>query len=337
MAFVRHDLAIDLGTANTVIIKDGAIVFDEPSAIAVLPEDGKPTKYLVAGNHAYAMFANWRIKAIRPLQGDNASVYPGSVEFMLTEFIKAVGGKPSFLERMGKHRPKMVVAVPHIVQDYLKDALKAVGEKMRYDVFLIEKPLAAAMALGEVFPEKCGMIVDLGASSMEVSVIGNNEILEHYSFPDAGDEFNSGIIEYVRNTYGVRVGNYTAEKAKVSLGIEPQDGTDEYFLRGPNLVTGAPVEVKLSSSDIASCLDSRLFVMGVNISLVLETMPQGLLSIIEKEGIWLMGGSSQMSGLAKHFSERLRIPCRLVPSPRQIAAWGAYKALSINSSFLFTL
>lgn len=329
MAFARHDLAIDLGTANTVIIKDGAVIFDEPSAIAVLPEDGKPTKYLVAGNHAYALFENWRIKTIRPLQGDNASVYPGSVEFMLTEFIKVVGGKPSMIDRFRKHRPKMVVAVPHVVPDYLNDALKAVGEKMHYDVILIKKPLAAAVALGDGFPDQCGMFVDMGASSTEVSVLRNNEVLVHYSFPGAGDEFNSDIIEYVRNSYGVRVGFPTAEKAKVGLGIAPRDDSDEFFLRGPDLMTGAPVEVKLSSSDIASCLDSRLFRIELSLSHVLVTMSPELLSIIEKEGIWLMGGSSQMSGMAKRFSERLRVPCKLVPSPRQIAAWGAFKAMSI--------
>ena len=337
MALFRQELAIDLGTANTVIIKDNAMVFDEPSAVAVLPEDYPPAKLLEAGSHAYAMFSNGKIKAIRPLQVDNAYAYPGSVEFMLNQFIKAVGGNPPFLSQIRKEKPKMAVAVPNVVHDYLNEALHAVQERMRYEIFLIQKPLAAGTVIGKDFLEKGGMLVDLGASSTEISIIGNYGIVEHDSLPFAGDMFNRDIMKHIDRAFKVRVGLPTAERAKVSLGIITDSGTEEFSLRGPDYLSGKPVEVKLNSSEIASWLNLRLSDIEERISQMIESTHPDLRSAIVQNGIWLMGGTSQMKGLGRRFNEKLGIQCKLVPSPRHIAAWGAYKALHENSQCLLTL
>lgn len=337
MGLKRHNLAIDPGTANTVIIKGNAMVLDEPSAVAVLPEDYPPAKLLVAGSHAYAMFSNWKIKAIRPLQLDNAYVYPGSVEFMLKQFIKSVGGNPLFLRQIRTEKPKMVVAVPYVVPDYLNEALHAIQERMCYEIFLIQKPLAAGMAIGKDFLEKGGMLVDLGASSTEISIIGNYGIVEYYSLPFAGDMFNRDIMKHIGRAFKVRVGLPTAERAKVSLGIMQDSNTEEFLLRGPDYLTGNPVEVKLYSSDIASWLNLRLSDIEVQIARMIESTHPDLRSAIAENGIWLMGGTSQMKGLERRFNEKLDIQCKLVPSPRHIAAWGAYKALYDESQCLLTL
>ena len=337
MGLIRHDLAIDLGTANTVIIKDNEIAFYEPSSVAFLQNDTQPAKYLAAGSRANSMFSNYKIKSIRPLQNVDASMCPESVEFMLKQFIMAVGGKPSILGKIRKREPKMAIAVPLVVPDYLNDALHVIKNDMHYDIFVIYKPLAAATSIGKAFLEKGGMLVDLGASCTDISIIGDYGIVHNDNLTVAGDMFDNEIIKHVRDEFKISVGLTSARRAKISLGIIRNDSNEEFVLRGPNIMTGKPVEVKLTSSEIESWLDSGLSYIEERITRMIESTHPILRSYIVQNGIWLMGGTSQMKGLERRFNKKIGIQIKVVPSPRYIVAMGAYKALYDNDPCLLTL
>lgn len=270
---------------------------------------------------------------MRPLLGDWDS---DSLVFMLCKFIKTVGDSTSITGRIRRHKPRMVVAVPIVIPDKLNDALTTIQNTMRHELFIIQKPLAIATTLGKDLLEKGGMIVDMGASSTVISIIGNYGIVEQSTLPVGGDVFDRDIMEYVRNTSLVRIGQPTASRAKIDLGISASLESEGFILRGPNLSNGNPTEVMLVSSEIATCLNPHITQIEEEIARMLATTHMELRIPITQNGIYLVGGSSQLKGLDERLRNPVGVPCRLVPDPRHITARGAYKALTEDSRCLFT-
>lgn len=335
----RHDLAIDLGTANTVIYKDGKLALDEPSAVALLPKDGGPAQFIEVGGRATsAMWENPRIRVVHPLNYSETPHYEGAEEFLLTRLIKKTGIKYAFFDRFMDAHPRILCATPSVIPNSLNDALKSIGKKLGYEAYVMYKPLAAAMNLGRDLYERGGMIVDLGASGSVFSVVAERSIVSEDCNAIAGDKFTQSIVSYIYDKYGTRVGKRTAEMLKIKIGCAlPKGQNDTFEIIGPDGDTGIPNRVILSSYEIAECLDKCLTEIENGILKVIEGTDITLRERISRMGIHLIGGSAQLRHLENRLSQNIGIPCKVVDNPRYVVAHGAYSALLLYSGQMLTL
>lgn len=335
----RHDLAIDLGTANTVVYKDSKLALDEPSAVALLPKDDGSAQFIEVGSRAVSTYwENPRIRVVRPLDYGETPHYEGAEEFLLTRLIKRTGIKYAFFDRFMDTHPRILFATPSVIPQDLNNALKSVGKKLGYEAYVMYKPLAAAMHLGRDEYERGGMIVDIGASGSVISVVAERIIVEEYCSPVAGGLFSRVIKEHVAEKYGTRIGNPSAERIKIQIGSALMDGpNDEFILRLPDLTTGRPIEVMLTSFETASCLNECLAVLENDLMCLLERIPPELREKINRKGIHMIGGSAQLRYLDRRLTEKIGIPCRVVDNPRFVVAHGAYRALLSYTGQMLTL
>lgn len=336
-SFLNQELAIDLGTANTVIYQNGQIVLDEPSIVAI---DNNNGKCLALGQKAKLMHekVNPGIRTIRPLK-DGVIADFNAAEMMIRGFIKQV---------LGKHRSlftpnlKVVVGIPsgstEVEIRAVRDSSEHAGGR---DVFLIYEPMAAALGIGlDVEAPQGNMVVDIGGGTTEIAVISLGGLVVQDSIRTAGDVFTSDIQYYLRQQHNIKVGEITAEKIKIAVGAVIQDldqEPDPFVVRGPNLMTAHPVEATITYQEIAHCLDKSIAKIETSILHVLEQTPPELYSDIVDKGIFLSGGGALLRGLDKRLTDKVNIQFHVADDPLHAVGRGTCDALKNTDQYSFLM
>ncbi|MBR5856183.1 MAG: rod shape-determining protein [Bacteroidales bacterium] len=325
-SFLTQELAIDLGTANTVIFMNDKIVVDEPSIVAIDQNTGKP----VAFGHAARMMhgrTHPNIKTIRPLK-DGVIADFNAAEQMIRGFVKMINKKKTLFTP----NLKMVICIPsgstEVEIRAVRDSSEHAGGR---DVYIIYEPMAAALGIGIDVEAPTGhMIVDIGGGTTEIAVISLGGIVCKESIRVAGDVFTGEIQQYMRQQHNIRIGEITAELIKINVGsaIADLDETPEpYIVRGPNLMTAHPVEVAVTSQEIAHCLDKSLAKIETAVLSVLEQTPPELYADIVQRGIFLTGGGALLRGLDKRLRDKINIPFHVADDPLRAVARGTSLAI----------
>ncbi|MBP5635132.1 MAG: rod shape-determining protein [Bacteroidales bacterium] len=336
-SFLNQELAIDLGTANTVIFANDQIALDEPSIVAI---DNNTGKCIAFGKKAKLMHerVNPGVKTIRPLR-DGVIADFNAAEMMIRGFIKQVNNK-----RRSIFTPnlKVVVGIPSGSTEVEKRAVRDSSEHAgARDVYLIYEPMAAALGIGlEVEAPKGNMVVDIGGGTTEIAVISLGGIVIQDSIRTAGDVFTSDIQSYLRQQHNIKVGEITAEKIKVGVGsVIPNldEEPDPMIVRGPNMMTAHPVDATVTYQEIAHCLDKSVARIEASILHVLEQTPPELYSDIVENGIFLSGGGALLRGIAQRFTEKVNIPFHVAEDPLRAVARGTCIALKDTDHYSFLM
>ncbi len=338
MAFLNQELAIDLGTANTVIYQDGVIVLDEPSIIAI---DNNTGKCIAIGQKAKLMQEreNPGIKTIRPLR-DGVIADFNAAEMMISGFIKQVSSRRRSLFTPNR---KIVVGIPsgstEVEIRAVRDSTEHAGGR---DVYLIFEPMAAALGIGlNIEAPQGNMVVDIGGGTTEIAVISLGGLVQQDSIRTAGDVFTSDIQYYLRQQHNIKVGEITAEKIKIAVGAVIPDLDEEepapFIVRGPNLMTAHPVEATITHQEIAHCLDKSIAKIETSILHVLENTPPELYADIVENGIFLSGGGALLRGLAKRFKDKVNIDFHVAEDPLHAVGRGTCEALKHTDSYSFLM
>ena len=330
-----QELAIDLGTANTVIISGGEIVVNEPSVVAL---DRHTEKMIAVGSEAKQMYekTNDKIRVIRPLR-DGVIADFNAAEQMLRGLIKMVHrGKRLFSPSL-----RMVVGVPsgstEVELRAVRDSAEHAGGR---DVFLLFEPMAAAIGVGINVTEPQGnMIVDIGGGTTEIAVISLGGIVSNNSIKMAGDDFTADIQEYMSRQHNVRVSERMAERSKINVGAALTDlgenAPEDYIVNGPNKITAMPMKVPVCYQEIAHCLEKSIARIEQAVINALESTPPELYADIVKNGIWLTGGGALLRGLDKRLTDKINIPFHVAEDPLLCVARGTGIALKNVDKFNF--
>lgn len=329
-SFLTQELAIDLGTANTVIFMNDKKVLDEPSIIAIDRITNKP---VAVGTKAKEMHERTspHIKTIRPLK-DGVIADFEAAEQMIREFTKSINRKRSIFSP----GLRMVVCIPSGSTEVEKRAVRDASEHSGgRDVQMIFEPMAAAIGIGlDITAPSGNMIVDIGGGTTEIAVMSLGGIVADESIKVAGDVFTSEIQQYLRQQYNIKVGEITAEQVKVKIGSalsELDEGPEPYLVNGPNLMTVHPVQISVSYQEIAHCLDKSISKLETSILTVLEKTPPELYGDIVEKGIFLTGGGALLHGLDKRLTDRINIPFHVAEDPLRAVARGTCIALKTPS------
>jgi rod shape-determining protein MreB and related proteins len=316
-----QELAIDLGTANTIIIENDKIVVDEPSIVAI----DQTTKKLVAiGETARQMHGktHQNIRTIRPLR-DGVIADFNAAEQMIRGMIRMINPKNRFFTPS----LRMVVSIPsgstEVEIRAVRDSSEHAGGR---DVYMVYEPMAAAIGIGlNVVAPEGNMVVDIGGGTTEIAVIALGGIVCNESIRIAGDGFTADIQAYMRHQHNIKVGERTAEDIKIFVGAALPDIDNppaEYTVRGPNMMTALPIEIPVSYQEIAHCLDKSLSKVESAVLSVLEQTPPELYADIVQKGIYLAGGGALLRGLAKRLSDKISITFHIAENPLHAVARG---------------
>jgi len=335
-SFLTQEIAIDLGTANTIIIHNDKIVVDEPSIVALDKTSGK---LIAIGEAARQMHGKTHenIKTIRPLR-DGVIADFNAAELMIRGMIKMINKGP----RLFSPSLKMVVCIPsgstEVEIRAVRDSSEHAGGR---DVYMIYEPMAAAIGIGldVEAPEGC-MVVDIGGGTTEIAVIALGGIVCNKSIRIAGDGFTSDIQAYMRHQHNIKIGESTAEDIKIAVGAALPDIDNppaDFVVRGPNIMTALPIEIPISYQEIAYCLDKSLSKVEAALLSVLEQTPPELYADIVNKGIYLAGGGALLRGLDKRLSDKININFNVVEDPLHAVARGTGVALKNVERFQFLM
>lgn len=324
------DIAIDLGTANTLIIHRGKIVVDEPSIIAL---DKRTGKVMAIGRQAMQMHEKTHedIRTIRPLR-DGVIADFDAAQQMIKGLIKMIErGRFNLSNRI-------VICIPSGITEVEKRAVKESAEQAgAKQVYMIKEPIAAAIGIGIDIEQPVGsMIVDIGGGTTEIAVIALSGIVCDQSIRTAGDVFNKDILDYMRRQHNLLIGERTAERIKIEVGAamsELETPPDDYEVRGRDLMTGIPKVVKVSYSEIAFSLDKSISKIEEAVLKALEITPPELAADIYENGIYLTGGGALLRGLDKRLSLKTKLPIHIAEDPLRAVVRGTGIALNDVSKF----
>ncbi|MFY0593213.1 rod shape-determining protein [Roseivirga sp.] len=331
--FLTSDIAIDLGTANTLIIHKDKIVVDEPSIIAI---DKNTNKVLAIGKEAMNMHEKTHdnIKTIRPLK-DGVIADFEAAEMMIKGMIKMIDlKKRGFLP--SSHR--MVICIPSGITEVEKRAVRDSAEHANAkEVYMIYEPIAAAIGTGIKIDEPVGsMIVDIGGGTTEIAVIALSGIVCDQSIRVAGDTFTKDILDYMRRQHNLLIGERSAEKVKIAIGsalTELEDAPEDYEIRGRDLMTGIPKVIKISYSEIAFALDKSVSKIEEAVLKALEISPPELSADIYDRGIYLTGGGAMLKGLDKRLALKTKLPIHIADDPLRAVVRGTGESLKNIDSY----
>ncbi len=334
--FLTQEIAIDLGTANTIIIHNDKVVVDEPSIVAVDRTNGK---VIAVGKKAMQMHGKTHenIKTIRPLK-DGVIADFHAAEHMIRGMIKMINsGKKWFSPSL-----KMVICIPSGITEVEKRAVRDSAEHAgAKEVYLIHEPMAAAIGMGIDVTEPVGnMIIDIGGGTSEIAVIALGGIVCDKSIRVAGDEFTSDIEEYMRRQHNILIGERSAEQIKINVGAamtEIDNPPPDYAVHGRDLMTGIPKEIYVSYQEIAHALDKSISKIETAILSALEMTPPELSADIYRVGIYMAGGGSLLRGLDKRISMRTKLPVHVAEDPLRAVARGTGIALKNIDNFQFLI
>ncbi len=326
LGLFSNDLAIDLGTANTLVyLKGQGIVLSEPSVVAVHRNGRGPGKVLAVGKEAKKMLGRTPgdIVAIRPIK-DGVIADFDVTEQMLKHFIWKVHNRKTLV------RPRIIICVPFGVTEVEKRAVKESAEAAgAREVYMIEEPMASAIGSGLPITEASGnMIVDIGGGTTEVAVISLSGIVFSKSIRIAGDKMDEAIIQAIKRKYNLLIGERTAESIKISIGRAVPEGEDAYMdVKGRDLVAGIPKTVTVSGLEIQESLQEPLNAIIEAIRRALERTPPELAADIMDKGIVLAGGGALLRGLDQLIRDETGLPVMVAEDPLSAVVLGSGKAL----------
>ena len=325
-----QDMAIDLGTANTlVVLKGQGVVLNEPSVVAVVDNKGKKS-VLAVGDEAKTMLGRTpgNISAIRPLKNGVIADFIVTEE-MIKHFIKKVHKKRTFAN------PRILICVPTgstpVERKAIQDSALAAGARR---VQLIEEPIAAAIGAGLPISEATGsMVVDIGGGTTEVAVLSLGGVVYSNSLRIAGDAMDQALQSYMRKEYNLMIGDSTAEKIKKEIGTAVASSNNTYPVKGRDLRSGTPKEVNITEEDSSEALDGILTEIVNGIKDALENTPPELSADLVDMGLTLTGGGSLLKNIDKRFSRETGLPVHIADDPLSCVALGTGKALEQEETF----
>jgi rod shape-determining protein MreB len=327
MGLFSNDLAIDLGTANTLVYAKGkGLICSEPSVVAVTADpSGRGDKVLAVGHEAKEMLGRTpgSIRAVRPIK-DGVIADFEVTEAMLRYFIRRAHNKRKLV------RPRIVICVPPCITSVEKRAVResAISAGAR-EVFLIEEPMAAAIGAGlDVTAPTGNMVVDIGGGTTDVAVISLSGIVTSRSIRCGGDAMDEAVINYVKRKYNMLIGERTAEAVKMAIGTaSPTSKTETMEMKGRDLVAGIPKVVVTTSEEIREALQEPLAQIIECVHLTLERTPPELAADIVDRGIMLVGGGSMLKDLDTVLRQETKLPILRSEDPFTAVVYGAGRAL----------
>jgi len=326
LGIFSNDLAIDLGTANTLVyVKGKGIVLSEPSVVAVRSDNRGYKKVLAVGKEAKLMLGRTpgNIVAIRPMREGVIADFEVT-EAMLRHFIRKVHNRRTLL------RPRIIVAVPSGITQVEKRAVRESAESAgAREVYLIEEPMAAAIGAGLPITEPtANMVVDIGGGTTEVAVISLAGIVFSKSVRVGGDKFDEAILQYVKRKYNLLIGERTAEVIKTTIGTAyPQEEPESIEVKGRDLVTGIPKILSIDSEEVRVAIAEQIDTIVQVVKLALEQTPPELAADIVDRGIFLTGGGALLKNLDVLLKEETGLPIIIADDPLSAVVLGSGKIL----------
>ena len=331
-----QEIAVDLGTANTIIMHNDKIVVDQPSIIA---RDAKTEKLIAVGERARELLVmeNPIIQTIRPLNVGVIADFTAA-ELMIRGLVKMVSSKNHWFSPS----LRMVVCIPsgstEVEIRAVRDSSDRAGGR---DVYMIKEPIAAALGIGlDVLAPEGNMIVDIGGGSTEIAVISLGGIVTDKSIRVAGDDLTEDIMEYMRRAHNVKVGERMAETIKINVGsalTELENPPEDYVVHGPNLMTALPMEIPVSYQEISHCIEKSISKIEAAVLGALENTPPELYADIVKNGVYLTGGGALLRGLDKRLTDKIGIQFHIADDPLHSVAKGTGVALKNIGKFSFLI
>ncbi len=336
LSLFNKEVAMDLGTANSIVIYNDQVVIDEPSIVAV---DKVTGKIIAVGKRAQQMYGkqNNNIATIRPLRGGVIADFE-MAQHLIREFIKMTNVTRSFMPPA----LRMVICIPsgitNVEQRAVQESAEQAGAK---EIKMIHEPMAAAIGIGiDVMEPDGNMIVDIGGGTAEIAVISLGGIVCNNSIRVAGDEFNENIIDYMKKNHNLVIGERTAEIVKIAVGSavsELEDPPADYPCTGRDVVTGLPKEISINYKEIAHALDKSITRIEQAVLDTLAVTPPELAADIYKNGIYLAGGGSQLRGLDRRISSKTKLKVYIADDPLRAVARGTGIALKNYNKFSFLI
>ncbi len=331
--FLTEEIAIDLGTANTLIIHNDKVVVDSPSIVA---RDRTTGKIVAVGKEAAMMQGKTHenIKTIRPLKDGVIADFAASEE-MINRFIREI---PALKKKLITPSLRMVICIPSGITEVETRAVRESAQRVNgKEVYLIHEPMAAAIGIGvDIMQPKGNMIVDIGGGTTEIAVIALGGIVCDKSVKIAGDVFTNDIIYYMRTQHNLHVGERTAEKIKIQIGAATEDletPPEDMSVQGRDLLTGKPKQVQISFREIAKALDKSILRIEDAVMETLSQTPPELAADIYNTGIYLAGGGSMLRGLDKRLSQKTDLPVYIAEDPLRAVVRGTGIALKNIEKF----
>jgi rod shape-determining protein MreB len=323
MGLLTNDIAIDLGTANTLVYLQGkGIVLNEPSVVAV---DKATGKVIAVGHAAKAMLGKTpdKIEAVRPLR-DGVIADFEKTEDLLSSFIQRVQRRKFLV------RPRVIICVPSGITEVEKRAVRDSAEHAgAREVLLVAEPIAAAIGVGLPVSKPTGnMVIDIGGGTTEIAVMALNDIVHHESIRVGGDEMDEAIVQYIKKAYNMLIGDQTAEYIKIKIGSAFKIAEEsELEVKGRDLVAGIPKTLKISSVEIREALQEPTNAIVDAVKRSLERTPPELASDIVDKGIVMTGGGSLLRGIDALLREHTNLPVTVAEDPLLCVVLGTGKIL----------
>jgi len=325
LGWFSNDLAIDLGTANTLVyVKGKGIVLSEPSVVAVRKNARDRSRVLAVGREAKMMLGRTpgNIVAIRPMK-DGVIADFEITEAMLRHFIRKVHNRRSLI------RPRIIICVPSGITPVEKRAVRESAESAgAREVYLIEEPMAAAIGAGLPITEPiCNMVVDIGGGTTEVAVISLAGIVYSKSMRMGGDKMDEAILQYIKRTYNLLIGERTSEIIKTTIGNAYPGEMETMDVKGRDLVTGIPKIININSDEVRQAIQEQIDTIVATVKTALEQTPPELAADIVDRGIYLTGGGALLKNLDILLHQETGLPIKITEDPLSTVVLGSGKAL----------
>ncbi|MGM9800457.1 MAG: rod shape-determining protein [Muribaculaceae bacterium] len=333
---LTKEIAVDLGTANTIIIHNDKIVINEPSIVAL---DKRTDKLIAVGKEAQQMEGkeNEYIRTVRPLREGVIADF-NAAELMIRGLVKKASAKSAWFSPS----LRMVIGIPSGASEVERRAVRDSAEHANgRDVYMLYEPMAAAIGIGlDVQAAEGNMIVDIGGGTTEIAVISLGGIVTNMSIRVAGDDLTEDIQGHMRRAHNVKVGVRTAELIKINVGsalTELENPPEDYIVHGPNQMTALPMEIPVSYQEISHCIEKTISKIETAVLAALEQTPPELYADIVRNGIWLAGGGALIRGLDKRLTDKIGIQFHIAEDPLLAVARGTGVALKNIENFSFLI